>query len=158
MPVELTPNGTHGARPRPRPLMRTFVIVTVVVFRVFGTRLRFMGRPLLLLTTVGAKSGRKRLTPLLWYPDTDSSWLITAHAGGSARHPAWYVNMATHPDRVWIEVGKRKVKVRPESVKGAEREETWRRLASLAPRLTTNLQAKTDREIPVIRLSVESGG
>ncbi len=63
--------------------------------------------------------------------------------------------MAKQPDRVWIEVGKRSVKVRPQSLKGAEREEVWRRVASLAPRLTAELQAKTDREIPVVRLTAE---
>ncbi|MBI3971316.1 MAG: nitroreductase family deazaflavin-dependent oxidoreductase [Chloroflexi bacterium] len=68
-----------------------------------------MGAPLLLLTTVGAKTGKTRRTVLGWFPDGDKSWLVVASYAGAARHPAWYFNLAKNPDKVWIEVGKREV-------------------------------------------------
>jgi deazaflavin-dependent oxidoreductase (nitroreductase family) len=59
--------------------------------------------------------------------------------------------MARNPDKVWIEMGKRKLKVEPESLKGDERAEAWRRIVSLAPGYAA-YQEKTDRQIPVVRL------
>jgi deazaflavin-dependent oxidoreductase (nitroreductase family) len=155
--VELTPNGTRGAGfPKlPRPIAKLFIGLNIVLFRLFGRRLRVMGRPLLLLSTVGAKSGEIRRTTLGWFPGTDGSWLIVASNAGGARHPAWYVNMAKNPDRVRIEVDGRELKVRPESLKGAEREAAWRVVTSLAPGYG-EYQRKTDREIPVIRLTAEA--
>lgn len=153
MAVELTPKGSYGwEMPKmPRPLMRVMIALNVAVFRMFGKRMRVMGRPLLLLTTVGARSGKERRTPLGWFPDGDDTWLIVASAAGSAKHPAWYVNMAKNPDGVWIETGGRRLVVQPESLKGSEREEAWKRVVALSPGYGT-YQRKTDRVIPVVRL------
>ena len=74
-----------------------------------------------------------------------------ASYGGTAQHPAWYVNMAKNPDQVWITVGGRKIHVRPESLKGAERAEAWSRIVAKAPGYA-GYATKTDREIPVVRL------
>jgi deazaflavin-dependent oxidoreductase (nitroreductase family) len=158
MMVELSPRGTRGAGfPNfPAPVASLFTGLNVALFRLFGQRMRVMGRPLLLLTTVGARTGKVRQTPLGWFPDDrDYSWLVVAARAGSAQHPSWCVNIAKNPDRVWVEVGKRKVKVRPTSLRGAERGEAWRRVISLSPGYG-EYQRKTDREIPLIRLSVES--
>jgi deazaflavin-dependent oxidoreductase (nitroreductase family) len=113
--------------------------------------MRVQGRPLLLLTTVGAKSGRLRRTLLGRFPNRDDIWLVVASGAGSAKHPAWYVNMARNPDKVWIEIGKRTLMVAPESLQGAERAEAWQRIVSLAPGYGA-YQEQTDREIPVVRL------
>jgi deazaflavin-dependent oxidoreductase (nitroreductase family) len=110
-----------------------------------------VGQPLLLLTTVGARSGRAHTVPLLWFPDGPDRWLIVASYGGMAAHPAWYVNLVKHPDQAWIEVNGRKQQVQPESLRGPEREAAWRRITSTAPNYET-YQSKTDREIPVVRL------
>jgi deazaflavin-dependent oxidoreductase (nitroreductase family) len=106
----------------------------------------------LLLTTMGAKSGQERRSPLGWFADGEDAWLIVASAAGSAKHPAWYLNMAKNPDKVWIDVGKRRLHVRPESLKGAEREEAWRRIVAQAPGYGAYRQ-KTDRVIPIVRLT-----
>jgi len=53
--------------------------------------------------TVGAKSGQKRQSAVSRFPDGDDAWLVVASAGGSAQNPAWYHNIAAHPDQVWIE-------------------------------------------------------
>ena len=75
-----------------------------------------------------------------------------ASAAGSARHPAWYVNLAKHPDRAWIEVGDTRLKVRPEVLTGAERSATWGRIVAEAPAYA-GYATRTDREIPLVRLT-----
>jgi deazaflavin-dependent oxidoreductase (nitroreductase family) len=154
MAVELTPNGTYGAeRPKmPRALTWLFVRLNVGFYRLFGNRMHVQGAGQLLLTTMGAKSGQGRRSPLGWFADGEDAWLIVASAAGSAKHPAWYLNMAKNPDKVWIDVGKRRLHVRPESLKGAEREEAWRRIVAQAPGYGAYRQ-KTDRVIPIVRLT-----
>src|SRR5580700_7546415 len=110
-----------------------------------------MGFNALVLTTVGAKSGAKRTNPVGWFPGPDGSWLIVASAAGAARNPAWYYNIAAHPDQVQIEVEGRKVAVAAEQLHGAEREEAWQQITTAAPRFG-GYERKTDRELPVIRL------
>jgi deazaflavin-dependent oxidoreductase (nitroreductase family) len=148
MSVDLTPKGTYGVNMKmPRPMWKV-----IQVFISLGVRLR--GGQLLTLTTVGAKTGRTHCVPLAWYPAAAGeakAWLIVASYAGAAKHPAWYINMAKNPDKVWVEVDHRKTKVTAESLKGAEREAAWRRIVAAAPNYNA-YQSKTDREIPVVRL------
>jgi deazaflavin-dependent oxidoreductase (nitroreductase family) len=155
MSVELTPGGTRGVQwPRiPGFLMRVGLGLTVLVYRLLGDRMKIMGQPPLLLHTVGAKTGKARQTVLLRFAD-GAGWLVVASFGGSARHPAWYVNMARNPDQVWVEIGGRRTKVRPESLQGDERDQAFQRIIALAPGYG-GYQQKTDRRIPVIRLTPE---
>jgi deazaflavin-dependent oxidoreductase (nitroreductase family) len=113
---------------------------------------RAMGMNTLVLTTTGAKSGQRRETLLGWFPDGDDAWLIVASFGGNAKNPAWYHNLAAHPDQVEIEVGGRKVKVTPVQLSGADREAAWQRITKASPRYA-GYATKTDRELPVIRLA-----
>lgn len=154
MSVEVTPRGTRGFEPPklPRPLMSAMIGASQLAYRLLGQRMRVMGRPLLQLETVGAKSGKARRAMLGWFPDTSrENWLVVASYAGSSRHPAWFLNLAKHPDQVWVEVGGRRYKVQPESLPGAERVQAWQRITALSPGYG-NYQSKTDREIPVIRL------
>ena len=148
--VVVTPRGTRGQRmPRlPGPLTRSF---TEVMYRIFRKR-PFMGMSILRVTTVGARSGQQRHTVLSYFPDGNDAWLIVGSAGGAITHPAWYFNMARHPDQVWIEFGSRKLKVRPQTLQGEARARAWKRIVDVAPQYAGYL-SKTDREIPVIRLS-----
>lgn len=123
----------------------------VFLFHRMGERMRVQGRPVLLLTTIGAKTGKIRQTVLCWFPDSDNSWIVTATAAGSARHPGWYFNMAKNPDKVSIEIGQRTLSVVPQSLKGEERVEAWRQIVALAPGYA-RYEEKTDRVIPVVRL------
>ena len=116
-----------------------------------GDRFRIGGQPLVLLTTVGAKTGKARRTLLGRFAD-GNNWLIVASFAGSARHPAWYFNLARNPDKVWVEVDGRTQRVRPESLQGQEREDALLRIIALAPGYGA-YQEKTDREIPVVRLT-----
>ena len=110
------------------------------------------GFPTVLLTTVGAKTGRERTHVLGGFADGDDAWLIVASKSGAATHPAWFLNLAKNPDKVWLEVGKRKFRAHVESLQGTEREAALARVAKVAPRYG-EYQVKTDREIPVIRLT-----
>jgi deazaflavin-dependent oxidoreductase (nitroreductase family) len=112
---------------------------------------RFLGFNALVLTTVGRKTGVERTTPVGWFPGPDGSWLIVASANGAVRNPAWYYNIAAHPDQVQIEVDGRKVAVVAEQLHGTERAEAWQQIITAAPRFA-KYEQKTDRELPIIRL------
>jgi deazaflavin-dependent oxidoreductase (nitroreductase family) len=167
MPIVVSPRGTRGSElPRlPGPLMSAMQGLFHLAYRMFGDRMRVQGRPLLELETVGAKSGARRHAVLGWFPDTFdgpaqnasesiNSWLVVASNAGSARHPAWFLNLAKHPDQVWITLGRRRIKVAPETLDGAEREPAWQQITSLAPGYA-GYQQKTDRAIPIVRLRAQ---
>jgi len=111
-----------------------------------------MGFPTVLLTTVGARTGVERTHVLGGFPDGPDAWLICASNSGAATHPAWFINLAKNPHKIWLEVGNRTLKTAAELLKGKEREDALARIAVTAPRYG-QYQKKTDREIPVIRLT-----
>jgi deazaflavin-dependent oxidoreductase (nitroreductase family) len=152
MSFQKTPGGTRGARGAPSSNALTRLMMKAMTGWHRRSGDKFQGMDLLYLTTVGAKSGEKRLNPVSRFPDTDRSWLVVASAGGSARHPAWYHNIATHPDQVWAEFGGQQHKVIPAQLGGEEREQAWQRITQSQPRYA-GYQQKTDRDIPVIRLT-----
>jgi F420H(2)-dependent quinone reductase len=89
---------------------------------------RFMGMDLLYLTTVGARSGERRL----------------------------YHNLTAHPDQVWVEVGGHSVRTAVEQLEGPRRAAAWERIVASQPRFG-GYQRKTARALPVLRLSAASG-
>jgi deazaflavin-dependent oxidoreductase (nitroreductase family) len=110
-----------------------------------------MGQPILLLHTLGAKSGQARTTPLLYTPLGDA-FVIVASKAGAAHHPAWYHNLRAHPDAVGVELAGRRVPVRPRVVEGAEREELWHRVNENYNGYETYQGRAGDRIIPVVLL------
>jgi deazaflavin-dependent oxidoreductase (nitroreductase family) len=120
------------------------------VHRLTGNKMS--GQPLLYVSTVGAKSGQPRTSAVMAFPDGDDAWLIVASRGGTADHPSWFYNLVKHPDRVEIEVDGRKTAVTPQTLTGAERAPAWERITRERPNFA-GYQEKTDREIPVIRLT-----
>jgi deazaflavin-dependent oxidoreductase (nitroreductase family) len=156
MSVELTPPGTRGVEwPKiPGFLMSGLFGLTILAYRILGDRMKIQHQPLILVTSVGGKTGKTRQTLLCRFPEGDG-YLIVASAGGTARHPAWYFNMARNPDKVWIEIGGRTQKVQPESLRGDERAAAFGRISALVP-VYAGYQVKTDREIPVVRLTPET--
>ncbi len=151
MSFQKTPGGTRGPRS-----MSSNAVTRLLVRLMNGWHKRsgdkFMGMDLLYMTTVGAKSGEKRQSTVSRFPDRDGAWLIVASSGGSARHPAWYHNIAAHPDQVWIELGGQQHHVTAEQLEGDERAQAWQLITQGQPRYL-GYQQKTDRLIPVIRLS-----
>ena len=146
MSVEMPPKGTRGSK-LPRPAIVLMGLMPGLYHLLGG---RAMG-PTLVLTTIGSKTGQKRDAHLSTFPDGDG-WLVIASKGGDPNHPAWFVNMARHPDQVWVQVGSRKMRVKPETLKSADRAGAWKRIVSQASHYGV-YQSKTDREIPVIRLT-----
>ncbi len=152
MAFEKTPSGTRGGRNPSRSTALTRFVGRMMMKLHRRSGDRFMGMDLLYLRTVGAKTGEMRQTPLARFPDGDGSWLVVASLGGSARNPGWYHNIAAHPDQVWIEVAGRQLRVTAEQLDGDRREEAWQRVVASQPRYA-GYQRKTDRILPIIRLS-----
>ncbi|MFC5749850.1 nitroreductase family deazaflavin-dependent oxidoreductase [Actinomadura rugatobispora] len=112
----------------------------------------FMGMDVLILNTVGSRSGQRRETPVAWFADGADDRLIVASGGGS-RNPDWFDNLMAHPEQAAIELpGRDPVPVTPHHLDGAERERAWRLIATAQPRIA-KYQGKSDREYPVVRLS-----
>ena len=107
------------------------------------------GRPLLLLTTTGAKSGQLRTKPMMYIPDGDRLLVIASNAGAPT-HPDWYRNLVAHPE-VTVEVGNETFKAIATVTEGLERQRLWSRVVELYPFFADH-QAKTTRPIPVIVL------
>jgi deazaflavin-dependent oxidoreductase (nitroreductase family) len=116
--------------------------------------MRVAGRPLLRLTTVGAKSGLERSGLVCWFPDSGrgaESRLVVGSNGGAARHPAWCYNLAKNPARARVDLDGVERPVTAESLEGTEREEAWQRIVELSPRFD-KYQEGTDRILPLVRL------
>ncbi len=150
--LDLPPSGTRGVEiPRAlRPLVKAMSGIGTLMWR-FGAKVQ--GRPLLRLTTIGAKSGERRRTVLAWFPDDDraDSWLVVAANAGSPRHPAWAHNLAKNPDKASVDVGEGEVPVEAQLLTGAQRESAWVHVVELASGFG-RYEDQTDREIPIFRL------
>jgi deazaflavin-dependent oxidoreductase (nitroreductase family) len=144
-----TPHGTRGARQPGGRLMAWMNDWNMKRIRANATKV--MGMQALVLTTVGAKSGAPRHTPVAYFSDGPDSWLIVASANGAAKNPAWYYNLAAHPNTVQIQIAGRTVAVSAEQLHGNARQQAWRQITSAADRFA-KYEQKTDRELPVIRL------
>ncbi|HLQ30293.1 MAG TPA: nitroreductase family deazaflavin-dependent oxidoreductase [Ktedonobacteraceae bacterium] len=112
------------------------------------------GRPLLLLTTTGAKSGQRRTTPTMYLPDGDRL-LVFASKGGAPTNPDWYHNLLAHP-QVTVEVGSETYEANATVLTGEERDRLFAKQAGLYPQFA-EYQAKTTRKIPVIALERRKG-
>jgi len=114
---------------------------------------KFMGMDVLILHTVGRRSGQPRETPVACFADAEDTWLVVA-SGGKKRHPDWHLNLMGHPDQASIELAGRDaaVPVRPHVLDGAEREQAWKRITETQPRYA-KYQSKSDQEFPVVRLT-----
>ena len=118
-----------------------------------ANRSKFAGpgsRPLLLLTTTGAKSGKRHTTPLMYVRDGDRLIIIASNAG-APQHPDWYYNLLAHPE-VTVEFGTQTYDTTANVVQGAERQQLWDRIVAQYPFFADH-QAKITREIPLIALS-----
>jgi deazaflavin-dependent oxidoreductase (nitroreductase family) len=150
--IEIPPSGTRGANLRGFPIFRAFNALNVWVYCRRGGESD--GRTGLLLTTIGARSGKERTVALGKFTDDQGGWFVVAALAGAARHPSWFINLAKSPDKVWVQVGRDRYKVRPDLLRGEERAAAWERIVAAAPGFGT-YQRKTDREIPVVRLTCE---
>lgn len=107
------------------------------------------GRPLLILTTTGAKSGRAHTTPMMYVPDGDRLLVIASNLG-APKHPDWYINLVHNP-QVTVEVGRDTFTTNAEALSGEERLRWWETISAANPFFVDH-QAKTTRLIPLVAL------
>jgi deazaflavin-dependent oxidoreductase (nitroreductase family) len=110
--------------------------------------------PMLLVHTIGARTGVERVTPMRCLPDGDVLYIF-ASAHGSDRHPGWYYNLVANPE-ITIEMGTETIPVRATVLDGAERDAIFGRQAARFPSFA-DMQAKLTRRIPVVRLERRGG-
>jgi len=129
-----------------------FTDALVADFRANGGKVTsgpFLGRNLLLLTTIGARSGEARLAPLAYTRDGDAI-VIVASKAGAPTHPAWYVNLLANPV-VRVELGDETFQARASVVEGGERDRLYAAHAAEHPAFH-EYPKRTTRRIPVVRL------
>ncbi len=112
-----------------------------------------MGRPILLLTTTGRKTGARRTTPLMYLEDGESL-IVIASNGGNPRHPAWWLNLEKNP-QAEVQLRSEKRRVKAEEATGEERERLWRAVVETYSGYE-GYQKTTDRQIPVVILRPEA--
>lgn len=115
-----------------------------------------MGFSAVSLTTKGARSGRQRTTQINGFADGENAWLVVASNAGADTNPAWFVNLVKNPNDIWLKVGRRNLKVHGELLTGGARLTALRRVAAMSPQYG-DYQERTDREIPIIRLTPDQG-
>ena len=116
----------------------------------------FEGAPVLLLHSIGAKSGAERTQPLMYLQEDKNKWFVFASYGGGPNNPAWYHNIVAHPEfDISIGDGKTisRVPVWARVLEGTERDEVYARQASLFPQFAEYAEKTTREVIPVIELT-----
>ena len=112
-----------------------------------GTELR--GKPVIILTTMGAKSGKVRKTPLMRV-EHKGNYAVVASLGGAPKHPVWYHNIVANPV-VELQDGTVRREYKAREVTGGEKAVWWERAVAAWPDYA-EYQKKTDRQIPVFVL------
>jgi len=108
------------------------------------------GRPMLLLRTVGRRSGQPRTSALLYVRD-DDSYVVIASKGGDPKHPGWFHNLLAAPDAE-IQLGRHRLPVHARVAEGEERTRLWDRADQVNKGTYSTYQSRTGREIPVVVL------
>ncbi len=123
----------------------------IAEFRANGGRVggQFEGAPLLLLHTVGAKSGQERVNPMMYRPVGDS-FAVFASKAGAPTNPDWYHNLLANP-RVRAEIGTETIELTARVADSEEREPIWSAHAHAYPGFA-DYERKTTRQIPVVIL------
>jgi deazaflavin-dependent oxidoreductase (nitroreductase family) len=134
------------------PVFRPLMGYHARVYRLTGGRIGHRipgGPPMLLLDHVGAKSGTKRTTPLV-YVDDPPNLVIVASKGGHPRNPSWFHNLRAHPDTT-VQVGADRRPVRARVATPEERERLWPMAVEVYSGYA-GYQERTSREIPLVIL------
>ena len=108
------------------------------------------GKPIILLTTIGAKSGKIRKTPLMRV-EHGGEYAVVASLGGAPKNPVWYYNIKAHP-QVELQDGADAKDYEAREVFGDEKAAWWERAVQAWPDYA-DYQTKTDRQIPVFVLT-----
>lgn len=129
-------------------LQRRIMALHAFIYRLSGGAIwgRMFNSPVLLLLTIGRKTGRLRTTPLLYLADGETL-VIVASNGGAPRDPIWWRNLQHYPEAL-VQVGRRVMRVRAAQATPAEHERLWPLLTAMYPSYA-DYQARTSRPIPV---------
>ncbi len=132
-------------------LFKLFTRFQIAAFRWTNGRAMsaLRGMPILLLTTVGRKTGKRRTTPLMYIRDGET-YVITASNSGSARHPSWFHNLQASP-QADIELPGQCLEVSATVASQTEKDRLWPQLVSKAP-FFDGYQRKSSRLIPMVLL------
>jgi len=110
----------------------------------------WLGHPMVLMYTIGAKSGLTRMVPLQYYRVGDDGILVLASNNGQPKAPAWYHNLKAHPD-IEILVGREKRRVHAEELSAQQRAEVWPAMRKQNRQIET-YAARAGRVLPVMLL------
>jgi F420H(2)-dependent quinone reductase len=146
------PNTTKRNPPAAMKIMgRVAGMAHRLLYRLSGGKIggSMRGNPVLLLTTIGRKSGQERTWPLVYLADGDAI-IVVASAGGQPQHPAWYLNLRAHP-QVTVQIGDAVRAMVASTAQGDERAQLWARFTAAYPGFL-GYQRKTSRELPVVVL------
>jgi deazaflavin-dependent oxidoreductase (nitroreductase family) len=111
-----------------------------------GTTLRDSGLPVVIVTSLGAKSGKIRKTPLMRV-EHEGRYLLVASQGGAPKHPTWYFNLKSHPV-IELQDGPVRQEMAVRELSGEEKATWWERAVAAFPNYA-DYQRRTEREIPV---------
>ena len=134
------------------PLLGRLMRGHALLYRLTGGRLgrRLPGLPpMLLLDHIGARSGRRRSTPLVYMPDGEDLVIVGAK-GGYPRDPDWVHNLRAEP-RVEVQIGSARIKVRASEAAGEDRRRLWSKAIAYNP-LWDRYQRRSGRTVPVMVL------
>ena len=137
--------------PMNKTLMKVIGIAHTSLYKVSGGRLarNMRGSEVVLLTTTGRKSGKRRTSPLFGLADGDN-WTLIASQGGHPEHPNWYLNLRDNPE-VELQVGSKTMRMRAETAVGGERDRLWSKMGLMYDGYN-DYQKLTRRVIPVVVL------
>ena len=139
----------HGEyEPSPEKWVRDQVDLYETSGGTTGTTMR--GMPVIVLTTLGAKSGKVRKAPLMRV-EHDGRYAAVASLGGSPKNPVWYANVVAHP-LVEVQDGPVRQDMTAREITGDEKAIWWERAVAAYPDYA-DYQVKTEREIPVFVLT-----
>lgn len=125
----------------------------VAIYRRSGGRIGghlpgWPGAPIVLVDHIGAKSGKRRTSPLMYHRDGDSV-AVAASKAGQPTNPAWFHNLMAHPDTT-IQIGTEVLEVRARLVAGAERKRLWAEFTAFFPGYEFFRENAGSREIPIV--------
>ena len=134
-----------------KSFLRVVLAIYIFLYRLTGGKFggKVQGLRVLLLTTTGRNTGKKRITPLGFF-EQDGGYVIVGSNAGSDTHPAWFHNLRSDP-RATVEIGDKQFEGSAEIAGPDKRSQLWARLIELAPAYA-NYAKKTSREIPLITL------
>jgi F420H(2)-dependent quinone reductase len=143
---------TGKAKRKGNGLQRFFMHLHSSLYRATNGSIggRLAGRPMLLLITLGRKSGQERTTPIMYTRDGDD-YILIASNGGAPQDPQWYRNIEKHAQAT-IQVGTEIIKVAARKANPEERQRLWSAVTSQYKNFA-DYQARTTREIPVVILT-----